>query len=82
MSKLLVKTDSDFRARAERRRATYGIRKYTDFDRIKDDEYAYWQSQPVHVRLAAAAELTAAAYAAKGIHVPRLQRSLVRSQRI
>lgn len=74
-------TDADFHARAERRRATFTIRRHTDFDQIKADEYAYWQSQPVHARLAAGAELAASAYAMKGIHVSRLQRSLVRSQR-
>ena len=71
----------EFRARAKQRHATYRIRRYSDFDQIKTDEYAYWQSQPAHVRLAAATELTAAAYAVKGIHVSRLQRSLVRSKR-
>ena len=68
--------------RAAGRRATWTIRRYTDLDSMKADEYAYWQSQPPHVRLAAAAELTAEAYAMKGVvHVPGLQRSLVRSQR-
>ena len=74
-------TDADFRVRAEHRRANYTIRRYTDLDQIKADEYAYWQSQPVHVRLAAASELTAAAYEMKGVYVSRLQRSLVRSER-
>jgi hypothetical protein len=74
-------SNAGFRARAEQRRATYSIRRYNNFDQIKADEYAYWQSQPTHVRLAAAAELTAEAYAAKGIHVSRLQRSLVRFKR-
>ncbi len=27
------------------------IRKYTDFDEIKADEYRYWQSRPAHERL-------------------------------
>jgi hypothetical protein len=34
------------------------IRKYTDFDEIKADEYRYWRSRPVHERLDAAAELS------------------------
>ena len=81
MSKPVDNHYAEFRARAERRRLTYSIRRYTNLDQIKADEYAYWQSQPTHVRLAAAAELTAEAYAAKGIHVSRLQRSLVRIKR-
>ncbi len=73
--------DRGFRARAERRRGAYVIRRTTDFDQIKADEYAYWQSRPAHARLSAASRLTAEAYATKGIHVSRLQRSLIRSQR-
>ena len=80
MSKHMTTSDAYFQARAERRRATFTIRRHTDFDQIKADEYTYWQSQPVHARLAAASELTADAYAMKGIHVSRLQRSLVRSR--
>lgn len=69
-------------ARAAGRRATWTIRRYADLASMKADEYAHWQSQPPHVRLAAASELTAEAYAMKGVvHVPGLQRSLVRSQR-
>ena len=71
----------EFRANAERRRATWTMTRYTDFDQIKADEYAYWQSQPAHAILAATAELTAQAYAAKGNNVSRLQRILVRSKR-
>ena len=58
------------------------IRKYTDFDEIKADEYRYWQSRPVHERLDAAEELVATAYALKGWKiepdVPRLQRPFIR----
>ena len=75
-------TNSDgLRANAARRRATWTMTRYTDFAQIKADEYAYWQSQPAHVILAAATELTVMAYAAKGIHVSRIQRILVRSKR-
>ena len=73
--------NQDFRARAARRRATWSIRRHDNLDQMKADEYAWWQAQPTHVRLAAAAELTKEAFAAKGIHVSRLQRSLVRTQR-
>ena len=71
----------EFRANAARRRATWTITRYTDLAQAKTAEYAYWQSQPPHVILAAAAEITAQAYAAKGIDVSRLQRVLVRTKR-
>ena len=59
------------------------IRKYTDFDEIKNEEYRYWQSRPVHERLAAVSELTREGYAMKGEvpDVPRLQRTLVYFER-
>ena len=61
------------------------IRKYaslSDLDEVKAQEYRYWQSRPVHERLAAVSELTQALYAMKGApSVPRLQRTLVRVER-
>ena len=58
------------------------IRKYTDFDEIKADEYRYWQSRPAHERLDAVEEMIETAYALKGWEiepdVPRLQRPFVR----
>ena len=33
------------------------IRKYASFDEMKADEYRYWQSRPVHERVAAVTEL-------------------------
>jgi hypothetical protein len=59
------------------------IRKYTDFDEMKADEYRYWQSRPVHERVAAVSELTQEQYAMKGEapDVPRLQRTLVHFER-
>jgi len=59
------------------------IRKYSDFDEMKADEYRYWQSRPVHERVAAVSELTQEHYALKGAvsDVPRLQRTLVRLER-
>jgi hypothetical protein len=77
----MTTSDAAFEARAAIRRATWTMRVYSDLDQMKAAEYAYWQGQPAHVRLAAAAELTAEAYAMKGVHVSRLQRSLVRTQR-
>ena len=43
------------------------IRRYTDFEEMKADEYRYWQSRPVHERLAAVAELTEEGYRMKGV---------------
>jgi hypothetical protein len=57
------------------------IRKYTSLDKMKADEYRYWQSRPVDERINAVSELTQEQYEMKGIHVPRLQRTLVRFER-
>jgi hypothetical protein len=62
------------------------IRKYAsvaDLDEIKADEYRYWQSRPLHERMAAVSEITQEQYAMKGAvrDVPRLQRTLVRIER-
>ena len=58
------------------------IRRYTNFDDMKADEYRYWQSRPVHERMDAVEELNQTAYALKGWEmkpdVPRLQRPFVR----
>ena len=60
------------------------IRRFTDFDEIKADEYRYWQSRPMHERLDAAAELSLMQYQWKDpkrdVHA-RLQRTLIRVQR-
>ena len=60
------------------------IRKYTDFDEMKADEYRYWQSRPVHERVAAVSELTEELYRMKGVgpNAFRLQRTLVRFERL
>jgi len=60
------------------------IRKYASFDEMKADEYRYWQSRPVHERVQAVSELTQEHYAMKGAvaDVPRLQRTLVRFERL
>jgi hypothetical protein len=42
------------------------IRKYSNFDEMKADEYRYWQSRPVHERVAAVSDLTQEGYALKG----------------
>jgi hypothetical protein len=58
------------------------IRKYSDFEEMKADEYRYWQSRPASERLDAVEELVEMAYALKGWKiepdVPRSQRPFVR----
>ena len=61
------------------------IRRYTDFDEMKADEYRYWQSRPVHERMDTAAELSITGYQLKDPTrdvQSRLQRTLVRVQRV
>ncbi len=48
------------------------VRKYTNFDEIKADEYRYWQGRPAHERLDALEEMIEAAYALKGWEVSRM----------
>jgi len=59
------------------------IRKYASFDEMKADEYRYWQSRPVHERIAAIEELTKEGYAMKGMGPDafRLQRTVVHFER-
>ena len=59
------------------------IRKYASFDEMKADEYRYWQSRPVHERVAAVSELTEQGYRMKGMRPDafRLQRTLVHFER-
>lgn len=59
------------------------LRKYASFDEMKAEEYRYWQSRPVHERVAAVSELTEEGYGLKGMKPDafRLQRTLVRIER-
>jgi len=59
------------------------IRKYASFDEMKADEYRYWQSRPVHERVAAVSELTEEGYKLKGFKPDafRLHRTLVHFER-
>lgn len=59
------------------------VRKYRNFDEMKTDEYRYWQSRPVHERVAAVSELTVEGYTLKGFKPDafRLQRTLVHFER-
>jgi len=58
------------------------IRKYSNFDEMKADEYRYWQSRPAYERMDAIEEMIETAYALKGWElepdVPRSQRPFVR----
>jgi len=59
------------------------IRKYGSFDGMKADEYRYWQSRPVHERVAAVSELTEEGYKLRGFKADafRLHRTLVHFER-
>jgi hypothetical protein len=46
-------------------REGWTVRKYTDFDEIKADEYRYWQSRPAWERFEAAMELSIMGYRMK-----------------
>jgi hypothetical protein len=57
------------------------IRRYTNFEDMKRDEYRDWQKLSPIERLDAAAELSIGVYRFKDPNVPeRLQRTLVRLQ--
>jgi hypothetical protein len=75
------KSNPEFRARAERRRATWTIVRYRSLDDMKADEYRYWARRPGHERLAAGAELSRLGYAMKGEDVQDLRRTLLRLER-
>ena len=68
-------TSPAFKARAEQRRRTWEVRRYASFDDFKVNEYRYWATQPIHVKVKTISEMTAEAYAMKGIHVRRIQRT-------
>jgi hypothetical protein len=74
-------SSAEFRARAERRQATWTITRYRSLDEMKADEYRYWALRPAHERLATGAELSREAYAMKGEDVQELRRTLVRLKR-
>lgn len=60
------------------------IRRYDSFEEMKADEYRYWQSRPIHERVAAVSELTEDGYKMKGVGPDafRLQRTLVHFERV
>lgn len=58
------------------------VRKYTNFEDMKADEYRYWQARPSYERFEALDEMIATAYTLKGWELPpdepRSQRPFVR----
>jgi hypothetical protein len=70
-----VDTDSpEFRARAVERRRTWTMTRYASLDAMKDAEYRSWAILPDAVKFSTISEVSAAAFAMKGIHVRRLPR--------
>jgi hypothetical protein len=67
-------SSTEFRTRAERRRATWRVARHHDPAAMKSAEYAFWAQQPTHAVMTAVSEITTEVYAMKGIHVSRLQR--------
>ena len=68
-------TDTEeFRARAAERRRSSTMTRYGSLDAMKDAEYRSWATLPDHVKYTTISEVSAAAYAMKGIHVQRLHR--------
>jgi hypothetical protein len=55
----------------------------SNLDEAEAQEYRYWQSRPVHERMAAVSELSSAMYGLKhdGSDAPRLDKTLVRFER-
>jgi len=55
----------------------------SDPDEIEAQECRYWQSRPIHERMAEVSRLSSAAYGLKhdGSEVPRLDKTLVRFER-
>ena len=64
----------EFRARAAERRRTWGMTRYAILADMKAAEYRAWAHLPDQQKFAAISEVSAAAFAFKGIHVQRLHR--------
>jgi hypothetical protein len=52
-----------------------------DLDEAKMEEYRYWQSRPLHERIAAVCELSLEHYAMKGETPPKMDKTLTRVKR-
>ena len=64
----------EFKARAEQRRRTWSITRYASLNAMKDAEYRDWATLPDPVKFNTISEVSATAFALKGIHVRRLSR--------
>ncbi|HRD74855.1 MAG TPA: hypothetical protein PK264_02785 [Hyphomicrobiaceae bacterium] len=64
----------EFRARAAERRRTWTMTRYASLDAMKDAEYRSWATLPDAVKFSTISEVSATAFAMKGIHVQRLPR--------
>jgi hypothetical protein len=56
----------------------FQIRRFASLEDMKADEYAYWQAQPAHARMAAVTAITEATFRINNAKndVSRLQRSV------
>ncbi len=73
--KQFIDTSSpEFLARAEERRRTWSVTRYASLDAMKAAEYRSWATLPDPIKFATISEVSATAYAVKGIHVQRLPR--------
>jgi hypothetical protein len=64
----------EFLARAEERRRNWSVTRYASLDAMKAAEYRSWANLPDHIKFAAISDVSATAFALKGIHVQRLPR--------
>ncbi|MGH7971497.1 MAG: hypothetical protein ACREIC_22495, partial [Limisphaerales bacterium] len=77
---ILTSLSHNERAMPDTKREGWTVRKYTDFDEIKADEYRYWQSRPAWERFETTAELSIMGYLMKhgGADPPPFDRTAVR----
>jgi hypothetical protein len=52
-----------------------------DVDEKKMEAYRYWQSRPVHERIARVCDLSLELYAMKGQTLPKMDKTLIRVER-
>jgi hypothetical protein len=65
---------AEFRARAAERRRAWTMTRYGSHDAMKDAEYRAWAQLSDQAKFAAISEVSATAFALKGIHVQGLPR--------
>lgn len=64
----------EFLARAEARRRTWSITRYSSLDAMKSAEYRSWATLADPVKFVTISEVSSTAFALKGIYVQRLHR--------